>query len=375
MAFWQYGCLLLFFIKSLAQGLLCVKANIFTFIIEQQPMNKTKSLYAIYKFDFHKAFERTIQAEADGVDGAKYLKQAQTCFASLFDQNSIDNLAKVNKKGEATRLPNDVMARMGDIFVWRVNNSQMKEWWRRSGKDSKGIDRYERDEIESNPYCYVLVDNRPGICLMAIEKSTAWGGKPDNVRDMLLENLNPMLADKFDLEMRIEARMNPKDIWEFVHERLFEHEDYIRRIQFVFQNPKKINKSNAMDVKSARLKAMLRTVEISDALKGFFTMEFDKNTNDKISKKNRDLAEMVRLCGENGYDIAITFKEFKTYRINDYVRAFYPMTLDVLQRFGIGTRTINDKTELEEWFDLVDEQTKGYINESEVPKRRHKASR
>lgn len=335
-------------------------------------MDKTKSLYAIYKYDFHKASERTIQAEADGVDGAKYLKQAQTYFASLFDQNSIDNLAKLNRKGEATRLPNDVMARMGDIFVWRVNNSQMKEWWRRSGKDSRGIDKYEREEIESNPYCYVLVDNRPGICLMAIEKSTAWGGKPDFVRDMLLENFNRMLADRFDLEMRIEARMNPKDIWEFVHERLFEHEDYIRRIQFVFQNPKKVNKTNAMEVKSARLKAMQRTVEISDALKGFFTMEFDKNTNDKISEKNKDLAEMVRLCGENGYDIVINFKEFRTYRINDYVRAYYPMTLDVLRRFGTGSLTINGKTEVEEWFDLVDEQTKGYVNESEVPKRRHK---
>lgn len=338
-------------------------------------MDKSKSLYQIYKYDFHKAFEHTIQAEADGVDGAKYLKQAQTCFASLFDQNSIDNLSKMNKKGEATRLPNDVMARMGDIFVWRVNNSQMKEWWRRNGKDNRGIDKYEREEIESNPYCYVLVDNRPGVCLIAIEKSSAWAGKPDVVRDMLLENLNPALADRFDLEMRIEARMNPKDIWEFVHERLFEHEDYIRKVQFVFQNPKKINKSNVMEVKSARLKAMLRTVEISDALKGFFTMEFDKTTNSKISQENKDMAEMVRLCGENGYDIAITFKEFKTYRINDYVRAYYPMTLDVLQRFSFGSLTINDKTELEEWFDLVDEQTKDYVNESEVPKCRNKARR
>ncbi|MBR3390230.1 MAG: hypothetical protein IKG83_06930 [Prevotella sp.] len=338
-------------------------------------MDKTRSLYAIYKFDFHKALERTIQAESDGIDGSKYIKQAQTCFASLFDQNSIDHLAKVNKKGEATRLPNDVMARMGDIFVWRVNNSQMKEWWRRSGKDSKGIDKYEREEIESNPYCYVLMDNRPGICLMAIEKSSAWAGKPDLVRDMLLENLNPVLTDRFDLEMRIEARMNPKDVWEFVHERLFEHEDYIRRIQFVFQNPKKVNKTNAMEVKSARLKAMQKTVEISDALKGFFTMEFDKNTNDKISEKNRDLAEMVRLCGENGYDIVITFKEFKTYRINDYVRAYYPMTLDKLEEFRRGVRTLSAKTELEEWFDLVDEQTKNYVNESEVPRRRNKARR
>jgi hypothetical protein len=264
------------------------------------------------------------------------------------------------------------MAKRSDIFIWRVNNSQLKEWWKRSGKDGKGIDKYEREEIESNPYCYVLIDNRPGVCLIAIEKSSAWGSKPDLLRDMLLENLNPILADKFDLEMRIEARMNPKDIWEFVHERLYEHEDYIRKISFSFQNPKKINKTNAMKVKSGRLRSMMRTVEISDALKGFFTMEFDKNTNDKISQKNKDMAEMVQLCGENGYDISINFKEYKTYRINDYVRAYYPMTLDVLQRFSIGTLTIEGCTELESWFDTVEEQTKAYVNESEVPSRRNK---
>ena len=336
-------------------------------------MDKTKSLYAIYKYDFHKAVLRTIQAEADGVDGAKYIKVAQTCFASLFDQNSIENLAKINKKGEATRLPNDVMAKVGDIFIWRVNNSQIKEWWKRSGKDSKGIDKYEKEEIESNPYCNVLIDNRPGICLIAIEKSTAWSSNPDLLRDLLLANLNPKLADKFDLEMRIEARMNPTDIWEFVHDRLYEHEDYIRKVSFTFQNPKKINKTNAMEVKSSRLKAMLRTVEISDALKGFFTMEFDKNTNGKITQANKDMAEMVRLCGENGYDICITFKEYKTYRINDYVKAYYAMTHDVLQKFSFGSLTFDGKTELETWFDMVDEQTKGYVNESEVPKRRNKA--
>ena len=335
-------------------------------------MDKNKSLYAIYKYDFHQATQRTIQAEADGIDGTKYIKNAQTCFASLFDQNSIDNLSKINKKGEAARLPNDVMAKRSDILIWRVNNSQLKEWWKRSGKDGKGIDKYEREEIESNPYCYVLIDNRPGVCLIAIEKSSAWGSKPDLLRDMLLENLNPILADKFDLEMRIEARMNPKDIWEFVHERLYEHEDYIRKISFSFQNPKKINKTNAMKVKSGRLRSMMRTVEISDALKGFFTMEFDKNTNDKISQKNKDMAEMVQLCGENGYDISINFKEYKTYRINDYVRAYYPMTLDVLQRFSIGTQTIEGCTELESWFDTVEEQTKAYVNESEVPTRRNK---
>ena len=57
------------------------------------------------------------------------------------------------------------------------------------------------------------------------------------------------------------------------------------------------------------------------------------------------------------------------------VKAFYPMSPDVLQRFGAGSRNLDGKTELEDWFDLVEEETRGYVNESEVPKRRHKARR
>ena len=110
-------------------------------------MDKSKSIFAIYKYDFHKAKEPTIQAVSDSIDGEKNVKIAQACFASLFDLNSVDNLVKFNKKGEPTRLPNDVLAKAGDIFIWRVNNSQMKEWWIRSGKDSKGIDNYEKKEL------------------------------------------------------------------------------------------------------------------------------------------------------------------------------------------------------------------------------------
>lgn len=336
-------------------------------------MENNKFLYAIYKYDFHKAEQRTIQAEANKVDGAKYVKNATKCFASLFDENSINKLAKINNKGETKIFPNDVMAKSGDIMIWRVNNSQIKEWWKCKGKDNKGIDKYEKEEIESNPFCNILIDNRPNICLMAIEKSSAWSSNPDLLRDMVLENFNRILAEKFDLEMRIEARMNPTEIWDFVHKRIYEEKDSIRKISFIFQNPKKINKTDAMEVKSRRLKGMLKTVEISDALKGFFEMEFDPKSSEKISQKNKDLAEMVRLCGENGYDISITFREYKTYRINDYVRAFFPMTLEDLQRFSNGSLTLEGKTTLENWFNIVAEQTKEYVNESEVPKRRHKA--
>lgn len=331
----------------------------------------SKPLYAIYKFDFHQAPVRSLFALPQGVDGSKYVKIAQECFDSLFDESSV-NIIKPNDKDESVRLPNDILAKSGRIYYWRVNNSQLKDYWKRSGKDSSGIDNYEKREIESNPFCNVLVDNRPGCCLMAIEKSAAWGN-PDKLRDVLLYNFNAMLADRFNLEMRIEARMNPTDIWDFIHERVYDHGDYIREFSFIFQNPMKINKTNAMEIKSSRLKAMVKTAEISDALKGFFKMEFDQTTGHKISPENRDMAEMVRLCGENGYDICVKFKDFKTYRINDYVKAFFPLEESDLQAFRHGSLTLEGKTRLEDWFDIVAEQTKEYTNESEVPKRRNKA--
>ncbi len=331
-------------------------------------MKKTE--YAIYKFDFHKAKERSIIAESEGVDGSKHVKIAQECFDSLFDQNSC-NIIKVNNKGDSARLPNDVMAKSGKIFIWRVNNQQLKDVWARNGKDNTGIDKYENQEIESLPFGNVLIDNRPGCCLMAIEKSSAWSNT-DKLRDILLKNFNALLADRFDLEMRIEARMNPTEIWDFLRERIHEHGDYVREVTFVMQNPKKINKTNAMEVKSPRLKGMLRTVENSDALRGLFTMEFDEKTNGKISPKNRDMAEMVRLCAENGYDIMVKLKDFKVYRINDYVKAYFPLEEDALHNFRIGLVDFNGKTELEKWFDHVAEQTEYYVNESEVPKRRNR---
>ncbi len=328
--------------------------------------------YYIYKYDFHQAPESSMFAESEGVDGAKYVKVAQDCFDSLFDERTIDNLTKQNNKGEHTRLHNDVIKKIGNIYIWRVNNSQMKEYCTLSGKDTYGVDKYENQEIESKPFCYVLIDNRPGCCLMAIEKSTAWQSNPDKLRDMLLKNFNKLLAAKFGLEMRIDARMNPSDVWGFIRERIYQHGDCVRKISFQFQNDKKINKSKSTaKVNSPNIKALKRISEETGALNAIYTMLFDENNKGNISPQNRDMAEMVNLCSQDGYDITITFKDFKVYRINDYIKASFGMSPDILQEFRIESRELNDKTRLENWFDLVAEQTKDYVNETQIPKRRH----
>jgi hypothetical protein len=118
---------------------------------------------------------------------------------------------------------------------------------------------------------------------------------------------------------------------------------------------------------------MIRIAEVQNALKARLILDFDKDSKE-FAQTNKDVAEMVELCGRYGYEIIISFKDFKTYRINDYVRAYFPLEAAVLKRMEDDAfqLTIDGKTELEEWFDTVEEQTRGCVNESKVPKRRNK---
>ena len=48
------------------------------------------------------------------------------------------------------------------------------------------------------------------------------------------------------------------------------------------------------------------------------------------------------------------------------------MTIDMLNDFGNGARNLDGRSRLEEWFDIVEEKTKDYVNETEIPKRRNR---
>ena len=244
---------------------------------------KPTSEYAIYCYDFHVGDRTVVNNDKDG---NKFLPIAQTCFAKQFDLMTVEKLAKTDANGKATFYENDVLAKSGEVYWWRVNNRIPKDVVVKDGKDSNGVNQYKATTVESLPPCNVIIDNRPGHCIIAIEKSTAFNSKPDTVRDFVLETFNRKLRDEFQLEMRIEAMMEPTEVWDFVHRKLFEEDDYIEEFTYKFENSKKVAPQSAPEMKSARLKSMKRTLEISDALKGIFTMIFNKESNKKISQKN-----------------------------------------------------------------------------------------
>lgn len=331
-------------------------------------MDKTKSLYAIYRYGFRRASQRDIQAEADGQDGEKNLPIAQKCFASLFDMNTIDNLAKTKRNGEVERLHNDVMAKKEDVFYWRVNDRQMKEFWEMQGKDAVGKDEYKKMKVESLPPCNVLIDNRPNSCYMAIEKGTGWG-QPDRVRDILLLNFNRFLSERFDIEMWIEGLYFTTDIYEFCDDRRDNHGDFIKKVEYIWKG----KKANPDNVRNGSLRNMVKRTQTDHALRGIYAQEFNSKNGDNVTQKNKFMAEMVRLCMEDqGYDIIISWNEHPKYHIGDYVQAFQPMGNKILTDFRLDPERLEGSTDLCDWFNNVAIKTRDYIYESKVQKRRAK---
>jgi hypothetical protein len=341
-------------------------------------MNAPTKQFAIYRYEFHKAAE----VGFDTPDGTKHIKQARACFASLFDLKTIDHFSKESSNGDHTCLSNDVLRQQDEITMWRVNNKKMMKLWRPVGKDSRGIDQFEQQEMANLPFCYVLIDNRPERCLMAVEVSDAWGHKPDSLVDVVRDNFNRRLSSKFGLAIDIRPCMKVMDVWDFMRERIRRHDDYVKRVSFTFHNPNKVG--GGADYKSPNrwLNNLLRMTEETGALQSTFAMTLGPDSTDKIlERKCRNLVEVIRLCGSSGYDLQIAFaKYYAVYRVNDNVRACAELKESELLDFEHGQTCLDlDNTESDQqavgtlavWFNQVDQDIKqNYCDEGKIPRRR-----
>lgn len=331
--------------------------------------NTNHPQYNIYKIHFKIDIEKSVQNHDK--DANTYLKNAEQCMLSLFDLKTIKGLYQYHEKKDNVIYPNDVMCPIRwDVIWWRVNNVQKKKYVKHLGEDSSGRGKYEDDEINSYPYTNVIVDLRKDYCQLAIQKTSAWPNT-DNLKDIIQESFHRLLSDKYGLDIEIEPKMEPTKFWSFVNRQIYDYGDYIRKVTFSLKNPKRVKGINKSEIKSARLKSMARVAEISDAIKSFFTLEFDCNSDKKkFSERNRDVAEMVNLCSSNGFDLTVHFKNFKLYRIDERVKACYLLPDDYLMSFSHNSVNTNNTLDLIDWLDDVHNKTQN-SDASQTPTKRN----
>lgn len=317
--------------------------------------------FAIYKTKFRVSDE--IDTYNQDMDGESNLQHAQACFAELFEKEHVLKLFDVE---DSTRYNNYVWTcPEHDVYLLRLHKSQLKDIVEIHEKeDGSAPECVERQE-ESNPYCYVIFDNRPGRGQVAIEKSSVWQGDPDKVCVILQEILSHILSQQSRLKVDFLPKMQPTKIWEYYRYLVYEKDDVLQRVSFELDNPDKIKdyEYEGEEISDA-IRMMMETVRNTNALKAMFTLYSDTSAPMTMEEKIEDFANMVRVCGTRPYHLVLHFKNHKAYRCDEKVKALIKLKREPIESFKEGNKVLDDTKEeqqeyaLVQWLDYVYSETK-----------------
>lgn len=337
------------------------KAPVNQFMIYDVTITETEQMHAFEKLDRETA-----------------IKNAAEIFGGCFNGRKLNlyRTIRVNGEYEPETLENDILSVHDDVYLLRVNNKKKKTIVEKAETTTNGVPDYAENTYISNPYCYVVIDNRAdkGICQMAIQKNSAFG-EPNNVRRIIQDCLNTkLIADGIPLTITISAKMRPSKIWEFCKQRCNEGEDSIQRISFDFPNQKKMASNNRIAKPKGYIKQLAKVMALTDAIKTHISMEYTDADPNLIEKNAKDLAEIVRICKNKAYNLSILFRGYGLYKCDDNVRAMFPMQEKLLNAFWTKWEELpyEEKYGLFNWCNYVYKQSKMYDYVEQTPAKRHR---
>lgn len=320
--------------------------------------------FAIYKFELVRADQQELfkDGECVGENPQEYLDK-------LLDAARL-NLYRTKKNGETAVYPNDILkVRQGVALLHVCNLTQVSIW-----------DKYQERREVSKPFCRVIIDNRPGVAQMAIERAGAFDGDPDKVRNILQESLHALLAP-VGLTIEIRAKMRVKDFWNTVEEQMRKKGERVKRVVFDFPDPDRGGPVDAPPSMIDHLRFLRSLSSAMGAARSSYKMEATRKGTLTLERTRQDLAQMVSLCCNNGYQISVHFHRLGVYRYGERVHALFDIEEDTLTDFINGQYAMGSDGggaltyTLLETLDNIRELTKEYDNETQTDKRRKRMHR
>ena len=240
-------------------------------------------------------------------------------------------------------------------------------------KCHKYREKLEDLELVHHPGCHVIIDNRPGVAQLAIERSDSFGNNPDRVRDLLQEALCKAFA-RFEITVELRAKMRERAFWEMVDDQREQFKDPIKKVVFDFPNPDKVKPVDASVGMLEKLALLSTLTSATNAAKGTLNLMSDKEKVIELKRTQEDIAHLVELCAHNGYDIAVHFKHYGVYRFGRSVKALDTIKREVIQEFKSGQMMMGKAQEgvflLIALLDEIRTRTENYVDEEPVEKKR-----
>ena len=322
--------------------------------------------FIIYKYDFKEGEKTLLSPES----GKSALEEAQTHFAKLLGGKQMNLYQMENNNTESKIYKNDIFCTRCGITLMTVCKEKEVSIW----KDYKEL------KESSFPFCHVVIDNRDGVCQMAIEQAKAFKSDTDKVRDILQESIQRELTE-LGIKFEIRPKMKVKKFWEVVDEQRTVRKDIIKQVVFEFPHPDKVKGLDASKDMAEKMRFFFSVGESMGASKSSFTYGNSNERGLHFERTSEDVAQIVSLCCNNAYNISVHFKNMGVYRNGDLVRAVYPIEDKMLSDFTGGQATIGDNAEAPSYalcdkMEDIRNLTKDYNDEQKLkPRGKRKAKK
>lgn len=277
------------------------------------------AVYAIYSFEIQEGNRSLFYKET----GKKAIDMANEIISNILH----DGLTVIGKKrNEDLLLTNRHFIGREGVFAWELCNV----------KDKNLREGHENIPHEEHPGSYVIVDNRPNVCQIAIEKNSAFGPDTDKVVRYLRRAFKAHLYE-YGLKMVIKRKWQASKFKDVIRERIIKDNDSVKRVVWEFPNPDRVKGIDATQQMKDRLNGLMLFTQASKALKGKLTLTGSKkNPIDVDDDKIEDWAQIIALSAQNNYKLSYYFYNSPVVNFKDVADAFGTIDSKLIRDFEEG---------------------------------------
>lgn len=262
-----------------------------------------KTSFVVFKYDFCKSrnlssIEGTLPLDFLEMSSPEKYQECQTGFEKVMDsllKSKKMTLVESRKNEEDVIHDNRILGFREGVAVLDVCADKKEFYW----------SNFKENEIHNQPFCKVIIDNRPNRGFLFVEESRIFGGKrgQDKVVALLRDNIN-RVANQYGWNMVISAKLPPGDFFDAVAERI---KAGCRPRAVVFSFPRHQSLSDAPYSFVMQLQMQQSLMECLNA--SMYEVKFgtDKDKQLHLDKANRDIALMVNLCSKEDYGIKVYY--------------------------------------------------------------------
>lgn len=304
------------------------------------------AVFAVYKYFFERG-EKNILNEH--VDVENSFAHAQEIFTDLFPTCGTMKIPHTNTSGENTIYNADIQVHKNNIIIITLQNEKSKEIM----TINYGIEYHKH-----YPFCHIIIDNRPGVGQIMIERSAAFGHKTSTIYNIIFPYLKNKLLDDHQLTFDMNMKFKEDDFWEVINRRKIRFNDPVKSVKFIFDNPKT---KKPVDASADMAESMIAMASIAQADKAELLLNANTENELEISRTNKHLANLVKLCSNNTYSVSVGFKHHGLYEYGTKERAMVIMSdMSIIDEYISTQTTINDEVRLVLWLDAIRNQTADY---------------